>query len=280
MVVDYLVIGHITLDLTPSGPVPGGTALYSALTARRLERRVGLVTRVPAGLDLAALLPGVQIHRLETERATTFENRYVGNDRQQLLHHVAEPLTLDDVPEAWRRAPVVHLAPVAQEVDHHLLGSFSNSLLCVTPQGWLRRWDAAGRVSYAPFQHAAARLRPVDVMIFSAEDVAHDPIAMRTLIRAVPITVVTRSDEGALVHTKDGARPTPARPTTVVDPTGAGDVFAAAYFTRLYESGDPYEAAAFANVVASFSIEQRGTAGIPTRGEVEDWFAQQGWRKR
>jgi sugar/nucleoside kinase (ribokinase family) len=50
-------------------------------------------------------------------------------------------------------------------------------------------------------------------------------------------------------------------------------VFAAAFFIRLYASGDPFEAAAFANVVASFAIEAQGIAGIPTRGEVEAWLA-------
>ena len=53
-----------------------------------------------------------------------------------------------------------------------------------------------------------------------------------------------------------------------VDPTGAGDVFAAAYLIRYHETGDPYEAAQFANLVASFSVEAPGTEGIPTRDEV------------
>ena len=42
--VDYLVVGHITQDLTPDGPRLGGTATYSALTARALGLQVGVVT--------------------------------------------------------------------------------------------------------------------------------------------------------------------------------------------------------------------------------------------
>jgi hypothetical protein len=34
--VDYLVIGHVAHDLTPEGWRLGGTAAYSALTARAL----------------------------------------------------------------------------------------------------------------------------------------------------------------------------------------------------------------------------------------------------
>lgn len=274
MSIEYLIIGHITQDLTAAGPMPGGTALYAATTAQRLGRRVALVTRAPAEMDVAAFLPGVELALLPTERATTFENRYRGNDREQILHHAAAPITWEEIPPAWRQAPIVHLAPIAQDVDLSLLAAFPNSLVCVTPQGWLRAWDETGRVRYAPLTNARSLLRPVDVMVFSAEDVAHDPLAMRDLIGAVPITVVTRAAEGAVVYSKDGPRPTPARPARVVDPTGAGDVFAAAFFSSLYERGDPHEAAAFANVVASFAIEGQGTASIPTRAQVEAWFAQ------
>jgi sugar/nucleoside kinase (ribokinase family) len=51
-----------------------------------------------------------------------------------------------------------------------------------------------------------------------------------------------------------------------VDPTGAGDVFAAALLCHLYRHGDPREAVNFANYVASFSVGQVGVEGIPRLG--------------
>ena len=44
--VDYLVIGHVAHDLAPDGPRVGGTVAYSALTARALGMKVGIVTAV------------------------------------------------------------------------------------------------------------------------------------------------------------------------------------------------------------------------------------------
>jgi 1D-myo-inositol 3-kinase len=164
---------------------------------------------------------------------------------------------------------------VARELDPALAGHFSTSLVCATPQGWLREWDQTGRVRHVSLMQAREKLRAIDAMVFSAEDVNHDPHEMRSLIDAVPVVAVTRSAEGAVLYTRDGARPSPARPAELVDPTGAGDVFAAAFFTSLRRGGDPYEATAFANVVASFSIERAGVEGIPTRGAVEAWFARQ-----
>lgn len=273
MSIDYLLIGHVTQDLTPAGVVPGGTAFYSAIAVSRLGRRVALVTRYPDEGVLRAALPGVELHVHPCERATTFENVYRGDLRTQVVRHAAPPLTWEDIPPEWRAAPIVHLGPVARDVDPALAFRFPNSLLCLTPQGWMRRWDAQGRVTFEPLPAPREWLRRVDVLVFSAEDVNHDPHAMKQLLQAVPIAVVTRAAEGVVVHTRDGARPIPARATRVVDPTGAGDVFASAYFVRLFECGDPHDAAAFANVVASFAVEKQGAAGVPLRETVEAWLA-------
>jgi sugar/nucleoside kinase (ribokinase family) len=55
-----------------------------------------------------------------------------------------------------------------------------------------------------------------------------------------------------------------------VDPTGAGDVFAAAFFWHLHNSGGDWRTAAdWANCVASFVVEKRGVAGVPKLAEVE-----------
>ncbi len=42
---------------------------------------------------------------------------------------------------------------------------------------------------------------------------------------------------------------------------------------RLQETGDPVQAARFANVTASFSVEQAGVAGIPSREQVLTYMA-------
>jgi sugar/nucleoside kinase (ribokinase family) len=49
-------------------------------------------------------------------------------------------------------------------------------------------------------------------------------------------------------------------------------VFSAAFLIRLAETGDARQAATFANVVASFSVEEVGIAGIPWRRCVEDYM--------
>jgi sugar/nucleoside kinase (ribokinase family) len=56
---------------------------------------------------------------------------------------------------------------------------------------------------------------------------------------------------------------------TEIDATGAGDIFAAAFFIRLYTTRDPWEAARFATLIASHSVTRVGLDGIPTEQEIQ-----------
>jgi sugar/nucleoside kinase (ribokinase family) len=60
-----------------------------------------------------------------------------------------------------------------------------------------------------------------------------------------------------------------AYPAVERDPTGAGDVFAAALLVRYYETRHPIEAAQFAAVVAAASVEGLGISTIPDRATIE-----------
>jgi sugar/nucleoside kinase (ribokinase family) len=54
-----------------------------------------------------------------------------------------------------------------------------------------------------------------------------------------------------------------------VDSTGAGDIYAAAFFTRMYTTRDPWEAARFATQFASYSVTRLGLESIPTQSEIQ-----------
>jgi sugar/nucleoside kinase (ribokinase family) len=150
---------------------------------------------------------------------------------------------------------------------------FSGSLLGVTAQGWMRQWDADGRVHAREWHEAKEVLPMVDVLFFSYEDVDYDLERVREYASLAEMAVVTHNRLGAVVHCAAGSRWLPAYRAHTLDPTGAGDVFAAAYLVALGDSGDPYQAARFANCVAAFSIEGRGISSIPTREQVEERLA-------
>lgn len=266
---DYVVVGHITKDVIRDGYTVGGTVTYAGLTARRLGCRVGVLTSAGPDLDVAAALPGIEVVVVPAGVTTTFENLYHDGRRRQFLRAVAAPILREHVPPSWRDARIVHLGPLAREFGPDLLDAFPGAQLRgLTPQGWLRRWDADGLVGPAEppsLDGASARL---DVVVFSEEDVAEDWQLLRRLTATASWAVVTQGARGATLWLKAASTAYQAFPATEVDPTGAGDVFAAAFLIRLSQTSDPREAMIFANCVASFCVEGPGASTLPSLEQV------------
>lgn len=268
---DFVAIGHVTKDLLPGGGYTiGGTATYASLAVQKLGVAAGILTSAPAHLDLSAALPGIEVQVVPSASATTFENTYQNHQRRQFVHGLADPLRPAHLPAGWERAPVVLLCPLVGELGLDWLGVFATSLVGVTPQGWMRRWDGAGLVQHKDWSEAEQILSAVSVLVFSEEDVGRDAGLVRQYTQLARIAVVTRGSRGATVFWHGDAQTFPAFQAREVDPTGAGDVFAAAFLVRLRETGDPFLAAPFANSAASFVIEGAGTSTIPTRQQVEE----------
>ena len=285
MAPEFVVIGPAARDLLPAGGWRlGGTVAFAALTAARLGLRAGIVTAAPPDVleALAAAVPGVELATVPCATATTFENLYdAAGHRRQFLRGQAPVLDLDAVPEAWRAAPLVLLAPLAQDVASGLAAGFPGACVAATPQGWLRAWDETGRVRASAWADAGRVLPHLTALILSWEDLvpsveATNPVAaqraehqLATWAEAVPQLVVTRGADGAELRTQGGLERFPAYSVRQVDPTGAGDVFAAAYLCHLHVTGDPRRAMEYANCAASFAVEREGTAGIPTPAAIQ-----------
>jgi len=277
---DFLVIGHVTRDLQPLVPGPkdqgedgytvGGTVTFASLTARNLGQRTAVVTRASPDLGLNPLYQGIEVLRLPSPVTTTFQNLYAADGvRTQFIRAVAGQIKAEDIPPAWREAKIVLLSPLTGELEGNIVEVFPHSLIGVTPQGWMRCWHGEGRVFPRPWQGAAEVLTRAGVVVFSEKDVERDKNVIQTYARRTDILVVTHGPGGATVYHGGEVRHLPAFKTIEIDPTGAGDVFAAAYLIELERSGDPYAAAHFANCVASFIVEKPGIEGIPTLKQVE-----------
>jgi len=267
--VDYLVIGHVAHDLTPDGWRLGGTAAYSALTAQALGLKVGIVTACGPETTLDAL-QGISVISLDSPRSTTFENIYTGHARVQYLRAWATRLDLNSTPTSWRNASILHLGPIANEMDSVLPNWNSSSFLGVTPQGWMRAWDQAGRVSHAEWKSSQSVLRKSGAVIISREDVNGNDELIEHMAHQTQILAVTEANDGCVLYWHGDRRRFRAPVVHEVDATGAGDVFAAAFFVRLLKTRDPWESARFATLIASRSVTRVGLAGIPTPEDIEE----------
>ncbi len=265
--VDYVVVGHLAVDMTPAGLRLGGTAAYSALTARALGWRVGIVTACDAEAPLDALR-GIQIVSASSPYSTTFENISTLDGRKQILHHRAAELSFDQIPSAWRDASILHAAPIAQEISSDFSANIPANWIGLTPQGWMRAWDEDGRVQPCAWKEAGDVLPRVRAAVISREDVAGDEEQIEFFAHRARVLAVTEGAAGARLFWNGDQRRFRTPQVREVDATGAGDIFAAAFFIRLRSTRDPWEAARFATQLAAFSVTRPGLEGIPTQEEI------------
>ncbi|HZP56768.1 MAG TPA: PfkB family carbohydrate kinase [Dehalococcoidia bacterium] len=266
---DFVVAGHAVRDVIPGGWRMGGTVTFAAVQAHRLGLSVGVVTRAADDLDVAAELPFAEVVRVPSETTTTFENVYVAGQRKQRVLSRAGDIRAEDVPDAWRAAPIVLLGPVLGELAPEFGGRFAGEgLLGVSAQGWLRALDGAGHVRHTPWT-GAPFWTGADVLFVSDEDLAEGDAMLERWTREVPAVAMTESWRGARVHSGGAWRRMDAFPETEVDPTGAGDTFATALLVRLRETGDVLEAARFGAAAASISVGGVAAEAIADRAAIE-----------
>ena len=265
--VDYLVIGHLACDITATGLKLGGTASYASLTARALGYHPGIVTAWAGEIPLDPL-EGIQVYSIPTVRSTTFENINLPSGRKQIIHHQAPRINYESIPDLWKNSSIIHLGPIAHELEITSETGFSSSLIGLTPQGWMRKWDDSGNIS----PHCCPDLSPLSAagaMVISIEDVQGDEDEIERLSLENKVLAVTEGFAGARLYWNQDMRRFNAPKIEEVDATGAGDIFATAFFIRLLTTRDLWEAARFATRIASASVTRIGLEGIPTSKEFK-----------
>ena len=272
-----LAVGHVTWDRTPGGQVLGGSVSYAAACAQRLGWRAAILTASAADFVPARDLPGVEVFLRTAAHTTRFENAY-GEDgeREQWLLARSDDVVLDPLPDEWRDPEVLLLAPVIGEARGGLVQAFEAGTVGATAQGWLREARPDGRVVPSPWVDAGRELAGVHALFLSEHDLPDAELWAGEQFRHVPLLALTRGWRGLTLLTRDARHEIPSLPCQETDPTGAGDVFAAAFLVRYHETGDSLEAAAFAACAASCVVEGPGFSTLGDRREIEQRLTRRG----
>ncbi len=264
---DYIVLGHITVDVRAGDGrrTPGGSALYSGLQAARLGLRTQIITaghRSELGPLLTPYRDEFDVVIQPRPHTTTFVTSGTGETRRQQrlmwAGELADPGDLD--------AAIVHVAPVARETGS--LRVAETSFVGVTPQGLVREWSEAGDPSHIALDSRRLPER-CDAIVLDVVELQFAAATVTTLVRAGVLVAVTAADDGVELLLGDRNVALPALPVDVVEDLGAGDVFAAALFTRLREGADPVAAANFGQAAACLRLAGAGPAAVATRAAIE-----------
>jgi 1D-myo-inositol 3-kinase len=266
---DFIAIGHVTLDRIGGVMRPGGAALYAAITADRLGLAAGILTSHADDFPLELLPPRIELVTVPATTTTVFEHHQDVVERRLRVLATAQPLGIDDLPEDWRDAELVLLAPVVNEVDAALAASFDAGTVAAEAQGWLRDVARDGEVRSRAWPTAKGVLTHLQALFLSGADVRGQEEAMTEWVQRVPVAAVTAGARGALLYVNGDRYEVPPRRARQMDPTGAGDVFAATWLVRYRISGDPWEAAEAAACAASLAVEGEGWSNVPDTAALE-----------
>jgi 1D-myo-inositol 3-kinase len=196
---DYVTVGHVTVDVLSDGSrQPGGSALYSALQAARLELRAHILTQGNPR-ELAQLLEPyrdeLDLTVLPAAHTTTLRTRGEGAARRQRLlawaGPIAGPVEVDTA--------ILHLAPVAREIPRVCFDAHPPraDFVGLTPQGLVREWDAHGDIAPRPLDRELLPARCHAIVFSAAERESCEALIPKTPARRPLVT---------------GAAPTPIDP--------------------------------------------------------------------
>lgn len=215
------------------------------------DRRVLAPPLVALGLPVLWLTGGT---------TAAFSFRYSGDRREMVVDAVGDPWSVEDV-SGLGDVRWVHVGPLASS-------DFPAETLAELARGRRVSLDGQGLVRPArtgPLQLGGAAdpgvLRHVSILKLAEEEAqallgeADEP-SLRSL--GVPEIVVTRGSQGSLVFADGGLTEIPAqRVPGSIDPTGAGDAFAAAYLVARSSGHAPTAAARRATALVTGLLAHR-----------------------
>lgn len=276
---DIVATGHLSIDhiRTPGTGVYrealGGSSAYVSFSARKLGAQAGVISEIGAdfpdtcmktlrqeGIDLFGL------KEVKDAATTSFTLTYSNEKRKLTLKSRAPLIGLEDVALDFS-SRIIHVAPIAGEISSEVVRTLraKTDMLSLDPQGFLRQFDAEGRTRLKKWK-ADGVLEQVDVYKSSlreAEAVTgkrNAKTAMETLENiGIKTVIITLGEEGALLRFDKTSHRIPAfSPGKLVDPTGAGDVFAGAFLAECLHKKDLLWCACVGSAAASFKVETFG----------------------
>ncbi|MFI0351893.1 carbohydrate kinase family protein [Actinomadura sp. 9N407] len=189
-------------------------------------------------------------------------------DRSMVTYTRPLPLPADDLVESPPRAATCFV-DIDRPVPDWALAMREAGALVFADLGWdpTETWST----------DVLDRLENVDVFLPNAvEAMAYTRTrtaeeALTALAERVPVVVVKQGPRGAIaIDSSTGTRASaPALPVTALDPTGAGDVFAAGFVFGTLADWPLDHRLRFANLCAGLSVRHRsGSLGAPCWGEI------------
>jgi sugar/nucleoside kinase (ribokinase family) len=259
------VVGNLSRDLVDGGPPRVGGAPYHAARALRVLAGTAVVAVKCAEADSRQLLPplvglGVPVLWRGSSSTAAFSFRYDGDRRVMSVDALGEPWSPADVSDLGRTG-WVHVGALARSdfAPETLAELARTRRVSLDGQGLVRPPRTGPLELDADYDPTL--LRHLSVLKLAEEEariVVGEPTEEALRALGVPEVLVTLGSRGALVLANGRLEHVPAVPVAgKIDPTGAGDAFAAAYLVSRGSGYGPAAAARRAGALVSALLERR-----------------------
>ena len=275
----------ITPYLQQNTRILSGCSTNACLAATKLGERAILAGRV--GADFEALLQsdlkgwGIESQLFPSRQTGGFHLVYDRRgDRTLSILGIADPLPA--VVNGFSAIDFVLIGPILGEISADLVDQLRKTVqapILVDPQGLLRRHqDGVIYHEHTPEFDRIARMATVvkanelETRVVTGIDPRSNPEEAVRALRAFgcQIAVVTLAEAGSIIYDGASVIPIPAYETNAIDPTGAGDTYAAGFMVKYLETPQDLRAVGcFASAVASVMVENSGPDFPLTRGEAD-----------
>ena len=298
---DLLCMGEPMLEFNQQRPASDGRVLYleghggdtsnAAIAAARSGASVGYVTAIgtdaPGDSFMAlwareGVATDTVIRRPGAQTGIYFVTHDGGGHHFTFYRtgSAAAQFRPQEVPEdAIRAARILHVSGISQAISECACDAVFHAMHIAREAGARVSYDTNLRLRLWPAARAAAVIHAAigmaDIALPSLDDATAltgltDPDAVVDFyLRLCPLVLLKCGAAGCVVATRDSRTRIAAHRVTVVDATGAGDVFAGALLARLLAGDDAFSAARYANAAAALSTTGYGAvAPIPREDAV------------
>lgn len=305
-----LFVGHIAIDRIIrlkrlNKPTLGGSVTYCSLALKTYIKDVKIRILSHIGnlnFDMKMLDPlknhnidllGVKYSEVEN---TNFILEYFNHSRVLTLKSKSPNLEIKDIPTEYLKNPpdIIVFVPLCNEISYEyikqILIKFPNSYVGIDLQGFLRKIDQNGKVSYTYDESNILNVTKIidlikDKLILkgSEEEMKlftnnytdfYEIMNYFKIFDSNGIYIMTLGEEGSMIYNKDnGILEIPAfRPKRISDETGAGDVYFSIFLYEFLQSKKSWKdiknAAYLASAAASFLVEEIGPSGCVMKKKV------------
>ena len=225
---------------------------------------------------------GIKTHLFQTHQTGGFALNYLDDqgNRTLTILGIADPLPSTLIPED--EAEFILLGPILSEIPLELVTNLREKYsvpILLDPQGLLRTIHD-GNISHEMSQEfvdisalsTIIKANEVETLVATGINARQDPEkAVRALYRyGCKIAVVTLAEAGSIIYDGKSSYIIPPYTTHALDPTGAGDTYAAGFIVKYIETpGDLTAVGCFASAVASVMVENIGPEFPLTRQEAD-----------